>query len=68
MKIYFEKKAIKMPIFTVNPTPKPLAFVGKLTLFRTLNKNPINGPVGYFWTPEHYQKKILSYVIMKIKN
>ncbi len=28
-----------------------------LTLFRTLPKNPVNGPVGYFWTPEHHEEK-----------
>ncbi len=28
-----------------------------LTLFRTLLKNPVNGPVGYFWTPEHHGMK-----------
>ncbi len=31
-----------------------------LTLFGTLPKNPVNGPVGYFWTPEHYEKKYLT--------
>ena len=38
--------------------------VNRITLFRTLLKNPVNGPVGYFWTPEHHGIKyqVLNYL------
>ncbi len=36
---------------------------GILTLFRTLHKNPVNGPVGYFWTPDRFMCAESSTVI-----
>ncbi len=40
----------------LSDTTKFISFSFILT-FRTLLKNPVNGPVGYFWTQEHLEKK-----------
>ena len=38
-------------VITFGNAPQIVIRTVQLTLFRTLLKNPLNVPVGYFWTP-----------------